>query len=262
MNMFNETVRNALSKVIKDIGFQNSDINISLASNPGDNYGGTLYRIQISGEKEGLQTTHNLVCKVPIENFKLNLNLAFNREVHVYQNILKTFEKFQEEKGLTENYKFKSYVHCYDSGCLKNSEYIIMDDLKSNSYVMLNKLSKIDRPHVELVVKALAEFHALSFALKDQRKEVFQKISNVPEVLVGVLSERAFLDMCDFGLAQAVEALNKCDKDLQDKVRKVRENLLATVKEFFNGVGSEDYCVINHADCWNNNMMFKYEVGK
>uniref|UniRef100_A0A6M2DEQ6 Putative ecdysteroid kinase n=1 Tax=Xenopsylla cheopis TaxID=163159 RepID=A0A6M2DEQ6_XENCH len=256
MEVFNLTVRGALKKVIKNIGFEKYDVNVTLASKPGDNYGGTLHRIEITGQKQESKVTYYLICKIPIENFKLNLALAFQREVHVYQNILKAFAEFQEEKGLEDRKKFSSYVHCYDAGLTEGSEFIIMDDLTSQSYVMLNKLSNLDRQHVQLVVKALAEFHALSFTLKYQKPERFEEISNIPEVLIGVLSEKAFLDMLDFGLEQAILAV---DELLGNKVMKVKENLKEIISEFLNGVGTDNYRVINHADCWNNNTMFKYE---
>lgn len=59
---------------------------------------------------------------------------------------------------------------------------ICLEDLRPKGFVMRDRMKQMDFPHASLAFKALGRLHALSFALRDQRPEIFQKkIANLQE---------------------------------------------------------------------------------
>lgn len=250
-------IKKAIQNILQDQQITDHKIIVTPGSNPGDNYGSIIYRIQINGKRDNMDTSLSLICKVPVTGSKITQSVGFQREVNVYKNILEELKKFQQECNIDFKDGFNSFIKCYAADEVVGKEFLILEDLKPQNFIMLSKDTEIDKAHGELVVKELAKLHAFSFALKVKKPEVFKKISNLPEVLIGLTGEKSFFNICECGLRKA---LTYCDEKFKNGVQKMIEDLPDVMRSSISGKDSKEYLVINHADCWKNNMMFKYEV--
>ncbi|XP_026467679.1 uncharacterized protein LOC113371259 [Ctenocephalides felis] len=146
-----------------------------------DNYLGTLYRVEIISTDNDNGTKLNLICKIPSSDWGSEdnwqkIHIPYEREVYVYNVILKSFEKLQNDKNLNENQKFASYALCHVASDVNKKEFLILEDLHARNFVMFDKRKKMDFSHITLVAKGLAKYHALSFVMRDQQPEKFHKI--------------------------------------------------------------------------------------
>lgn len=61
---------------------------------------------------------------------------------------------------------------------------LFLEDLQLRGFVMWDRIKQLDFAHMSLSFRALGRFHALSFALRDQRPEDFMsKIATLKEPL-------------------------------------------------------------------------------
>lgn len=257
MALLQDHVQKAVQNIILEQQITDYNIEVTPGSNAGDNYGSTIYRIQVKGRRINGDTTLSLICKVPIATSKISQSLGFKREIHAYKNLLKYLKQFQEEKNIQFIDGFNTSIKCYDADDTIGKEYIILEDLKPEGFTMLAKDVYIDKVHAQHVVKELAKFHAISFAMKDQKLEEFKRLSNLPEVIFEIIGEQPLNNLCKLALERAI---NLCAEKYKNNIQNLLDNLPDILRDSMSGKGSEDYLVITHADCWKNNMMFKYEV--
>ncbi|XP_026467668.1 uncharacterized protein LOC113371248 [Ctenocephalides felis] len=265
MEEFSEHVQVALKQLIAKSGINNYEVKLSPASKKGDNYLGTLYRVEIISTDNDKDTKLNLICKIPSSDWGSEdnwqkIHIPYEREVYVYNVILKSFEKLQNDKNLNENQKFASYALCHVASDVNKKEFLILEDLHARNFVMFDKRKKMDFSHITLVAKGLAKYHALSFVMRDQQPEKFHKITQIDSAMYDMTGREAFYDLCDFGLKQALEAIDDGGiTEFHENVKKIKDNCEEYMESCFNATGSENYRVLSHGDCWNNNMMFKYQ---
>lgn len=142
------------------------------------------------------------------------------------------------------------------------SEFVLLEDMTAQRFAIIDKCTEeVTADHVRLVMRTLAKFHAISFALKDQQPNKFEELASS-------LTEH-FLNRNDRGLR---EYLTKRISRVFDVVSDEKDaHLLAKVKKLFerecldvvadcldvNVVGSA--AIIIHGDTWQNNIMFQYD---
>lgn len=73
-------------------------------------------------------------------------------------------------------------------------EVLILEDMREQGYVMLDRRNSLDVTHCQLVLEHLAKLHAISFAMRDQKPEQFNSLKNS-------ISETLFLNPPTEGLA-------------------------------------------------------------
>lgn len=72
---------------------------------------------------------------------------------------------------------FIEYPICYKSITTEPTESLFFEDMNLSEYVMIDK-DELTSEHVYVVMRTLAKFHAISFALKDQEPEKFAELLN------------------------------------------------------------------------------------
>lgn len=127
----------------------------------------------------------------------------------------------------------------------------------------------LDEPHLLLMTKVLAEYHALSFAMKLKQPETFKKLvkniiplpflpgdgetSNLYTVVYGV-GVRRFLMYVD-------KIASKCSatfiKDTNNLKSKYGDNPAAIMESFRRA--DETFSIILHGDFNRNNVLFRYD---
>lgn len=260
---------NALNRIAKDEGFSNYVIDYDRGSNFGDGFVAEIVRAKIIGNRlvKGVQEESELVLivKLPPENKarreQMGMNV-FEREVTVYNEILPMFQKFQLDKGLKPGQGFVSFPKCYFASYDKEKDeaVIIMEDIRKKGFKMLNKYKTIDFTHATAVLETVAQFHGLSLAMKDQCPGIFEKFKGMKDAMADGLVNDMMKSMTIASCEKAIGALEPHEENIKQKLRAFSENIIEIVTTSTNGELSEPYTVINHGDCWTNNMMFKYEV--
>jgi len=109
-------------------------------------------------------------------------------------------------------------------------------------------------------MKEYGKFHALSYALQDQKPEIFKELcNNTEETFFSHMKN----DEMHKGIQQQSEkALNALDpvkhKVAYEKFKNFRSAMIDLLHEAVKAKPAGKYAVIGHGDCWVNNMLFKY----
>lgn len=120
--------------------------------------------------------------------------------------------------------------------------------------------------HMSLLLKALGKFHAVSFALKEQQPEKFNKLSSLAfEQYWTMFSESDFGNYYKDLLKRFITVLEDEKRfDLIEKFNKViGYNIVESILGLVSSEAAEPYSVICHGDLTVNNTMYsKDEQGK
>lgn len=260
---------NAVDRIAQAEGFTNYVINYDRGSNFGDGFVAEIVRAKIVGSqlKKGVQqdTELVLVLKLPPENKARRETMGMNvfeREVTAYNEILPMFQKFQLDKGLKPGQGFVSFPKCYYASFDKEKDeaVIIMEDIRRKGYKMLNKYKTVDFEHAKAVLETVAQLHGLSLAMKDQCPGIFNKFKGLKDVMADGMLNDMMKSITITNCEKAIGTLEPHEENLKKKLRAFGENIFDIVQTCTNGELVEPYTVLNHGDCWTNNMMFKYQV--
>nr|XP_022920838.1 uncharacterized protein LOC111429218 [Onthophagus taurus] len=235
-------------------------IEISPGCEVGDGFASKTLAVDI----KGLDKTINLFVKYFPEDDQNPLikvfAMVFNTEFRFYDKIFPEMIKFQQEKGLTEQEMFQNVPKHLKTLIEYNGiPPIILENLRPIGYKLRNFKSSIDEDHLTLSLKAYAQYHAISFAMKDQRSELFKKLSvDIKDFHVAAFNVMRLADslggMIDSFLSNLDPVL---DRKLLNECRNLKEVLIHNVANLNKLV--DDYAVICQGDCWSNNMMYLYD---
>lgn len=259
-----------LESVAKDEGFVDFTLEHSSGSNIGDGFMGIMQRVLIRGRRNGRQEVHPVMLKMPptnkVRQQQFKSAVLFEREIKMYQHVLPLFVEFQQSHGLTPEGEvgFFGFPKCYATVCEPelNRFALVMEDLRAKNYAMFDKLKSIDMNHCQLIMEELAKYHAVSFALHDQRPETFEQFYTLEDVFVEHMikgNKEMMQTFYDFALDRVVNSLDDDETELKTLIRKVNGNLAEQLDTCVTlRPDRRATSVINHGDCWNNNMMYLY----
>lgn len=253
-----------LDKVAIAEGFANYEVKVDHGSAIGDGFVGVLFKVTI--QERDSDRKLSLVLKSPPESYarrhQFDSMSLFKREVFVYSDVLPAFVKFQEEKKINKSLGFFDFPKCFfaEYSEEKDDAIIIMEDLKENGYRMWNKFDPINYDHTKLVVAALGKLHAVSFAMKAQRPEIFAKYKELDDFMSKKLEEESFLGMLVMNVDRAAGTIDENDVKRRNRVLKLKENLKQIMLDAVNPELAEPYAIVTHGDCWSNNFMYQYNV--
>lgn len=266
-----EHVEVAIQNIATAENFSQFTINLSTGANVGDGFAGEITKVTLIGNRVINGVTYAdselvLVVKLPPENKVREMHgmKLFEREVFAYNELLPTFAKFQQDHGLKSGSAgFYNYPKCYYAHHDKalGQSVIIMEDIRERGFKMENKNKPVQYSHVKTVMEKLAEFHAISLAMKQQRPQEFARFKELKDVMGN--DDPKAKEMGKMMLAgageRALATLDDNEQVLKDKIRRILD-IIPNESDRYLGENSEPYSVINHGDSWINNMMFKFEV--
>ncbi|KAG5861426.1 hypothetical protein JTB14_004724 [Gonioctena quinquepunctata] len=212
---------------------------------------------------ENKKKTYNLAVKYIKDNEVLRKISSFQQvckiEFHMYSRVFPAMENFLAERKIREDLtSIPKCYSCIDSG---HEEVIVMENLKKNGYEMNDKKEPLNFYNLKAILKEYGEFHALSFALKNQKRELYQELSEYlnDDILLSIMADKRMTNSLKENLQTALETLKlNGDIYLHDELCKIfssplHEIIIAIVKI------DEPQSVIVHGDCWNNNYLYKYQ---
>lgn len=264
---------NLLNEIAIKEGFTDYQIKSTAGSNHGDGFLGIMVRVTLEGlrkkanEIEAKADSLPLICKLPpadkVRREMFKTANAFISEIHSYDVLLPAMVKFQEERGIAKEDGFFEFPKSYGTFAdPENGDFaLVMEDLKAEGYDMWNKFEDLDFNHASLVMKEMGKYHALSFALRDQRPEIFAEFSKKkPVFMLEMIENEMSAKFLDNNYDMASKTLEPTEKDLYDKMQGLRTTFKSKMYELCQDQ-AEPFSVMNHGDFWNNNMMYLYGKG-
>ncbi|KAK5645910.1 hypothetical protein RI129_004374 [Pyrocoelia pectoralis] len=232
---------------------------------PGENWVGEIYRVKaIANEKGKTGMEYSLILKIApydlLYRHVFNAASLFHREIYFYNKILPELIDIQREKGIKAI--FQPFSKFYLSSKEYLGEAIVMDDMGAKGFIVGNHRRPVDYETALLVMKTLGQFHALSFAMKEYKPEVYEEIKsncednflNNPAVYTMV--RKLYLNLSN----QTIATCGPGDEKIVESINKFAENLSSTFPELALQQEHEDYGVITHGDPQIRNFLFKYRT--
>lgn len=259
--MLPESLLKLLHQVARAEGFRDYEIETKTGSNHGDNFVAVMTSITLLGTKElnGTCEELHLICKTqPADGARKRMfksDLVFDREIYTYSKLLPAFVRFQQEQRLSEIESFLSFpkVYAYEANEQNGNYVLIMEDMRHKKYEMWPKEKVIDLEHELHVLGELGKYHGVSIALKDQRPDEFSKFKKLKDLFVEVVVNGLFGPFVQKSIKRAADALE--NPEYRKYMHNLRKNYTSKVKNY---LSSEEYGVIGHGDCWNNNFLFQH----
>lgn len=185
--------------------------------------------------------------------------LPFINEIYFYETIWRKLEQFYYE---TTNKRLRLVPKCLGTS-QTGTKRLILENLKSQGFKTSEKTKPFDSDQLELAFKTYGIFHGVSLAYRENNQEEFVQWAN------SIQFEWKKLFSKGSSISQALvysmtngEKLfdEQTEKHLVEKLREYKENGPDILYNLLNQ--STVQPVINHGDCWSNNMMFKYDVSQ
>lgn len=174
---------------------------------------------------------------------------VFTTETIMYQEVLPELEQLYKEAGSNIIFAPKSY------NIPTEHPYILLEDLKPKGFKNVNRLEGLNIEQTEAVLTVLAQWHAASavhVTLTGKYKQFTTFFREENRKMMKPIFD------------SLTEVFLKCAKTYDghelyyDSLVKHKDNI---VDELFkvNELDENDFNVLNHGDCWSNNVMFKHD---
>uniref|UniRef100_A0A1I8MYS3 CHK kinase-like domain-containing protein n=1 Tax=Musca domestica TaxID=7370 RepID=A0A1I8MYS3_MUSDO len=249
-----ELFEKILTENVKDFRrIENFKICPALA--PGENYATVMLKVHINcllatGQIEKI----TFMLKVPHDNELYRNELIkwdmFATEHGMYREIVPEFENLFRQRGIEVRFGATAYE------LPVKEEYILLEDLTRRGFCNVQRQNCLDVEHCRGVLKKLAQFHAAS-AVWVEHNGPFPKIYQPGMIRKEsmTLLKPMLISSLEHVL-KAVKHLENADK-YHEKLQYFGEHLEEAL--FQQGAKNEhDFLVLNHGDCWANNIMFQY----
>ncbi|EDV53683.1 uncharacterized protein LOC6554934 isoform X2 [Drosophila erecta] len=181
----------------------------------------------------------------------MNQLKMFQREHQVYHNVLPKFEELYREVGKEVSFGPRAFKLDYNIGV----QYVLLEDLKSKHYKNVVRQDGFNKLCLKQVLKKLAQFHAAS-AVCVERHGAFSKLLTNGVYTKANQSILQDLNDPDTFLSQLRRWRlgDHFHKRLVEKEKDLVDGLL-----LLHSTDSNEFNVLNHCDCWVNNVMFKFD---
>ncbi|XP_067626274.1 uncharacterized protein [Eurosta solidaginis] len=240
---------------------------------PGDNYGSCMLAIAANIKRTNGQVEElPIIAKLPPLTNEIYWQIFSPErtcitENTVFHSLAPEMRQLQLEAGLPKEKIFDGIPRYYGSRIaldpkatkVDRDAVLVQENLQISGYKPGNRHKMFDFAHAQLVLEYLAQFHALSIALRHKKPENFSKsirpyfnrfnMNNTlgPEMLEDVRkSLRGDLEIVTNKNAKEVEEIMKLF-DLFDEMMAQPE------------AADGPFTTVSHFDLWINNIMFKYD---
>ncbi|XP_074031753.1 uncharacterized protein [Leptinotarsa decemlineata] len=244
------------------------DTKISRLTAPGENYGSEMLRVDLvlkDGETDKEEDLSVVAKLIPISDFfrtMFHVQVTFKNEKEFYNTVVPTLQAFQRKQGATK------VIECFpkfygarsnlenNNGLVDDNAVLILENLKSKGYINVDRFRGFDLNTTKMLLRDIAQFHAVPLALKLNDPETFEK--NVKAYLA-CFHPLPPVPPSDEGGAHLISHLEN-----SENVRHLLPKLLASMKYFGKLATTfrEPFATITHRDLWVNNIMIRFDGKK
>ncbi|XP_066588220.1 uncharacterized protein [Prorops nasuta] len=235
---------------------------------PGENFGSIVLAIDATVSRDNVAKTYNLVIKLPPKSDYLldlfNSPLTFKKELSFYKDIVPAYAQVQLESGIKRENLIDIVPRFYggrlglkDPDKFDEQGVVVLENLTVAGFKMQDRITGMDRDHMDFAIKGLASFHAVVISLKLNRPEFFERVvmpslvKPVNDTATKCLSDMLIKALQDIGEFQETKKYYASAK----KTIEYAEKLAESEQE-----PEEPWGTIVHSDFWVNNMMFSYDT--
>ncbi|XP_014275092.1 uncharacterized protein [Halyomorpha halys] len=260
--MDKEVLEVVLKNLAKESGVASIlDVEAVPALPKGENYTSTILRVTVKVVLgNGRKAKKSFIMKKMITEgkggeFMKEHNVA-QQETRVYTAILKQMSYLMEEFEDTDEPLWCNFVH-YDP----SSSCILLEDLKVSGYSCVPRQESLDLDHAILALRGLGRYHGMAKVL-EQRGIISN--DNKPN---GLFNDLKLIRCIPYaGILNVSKVMKKSwGPDWEDTSKKLNipfEPFAEKWRSMGQVPTDTEFIVLNHGDCWSNNMMFKYDFQK
>ncbi|XP_030374402.1 uncharacterized protein LOC115623973 [Scaptodrosophila lebanonensis] len=228
------------------------------ATSPGDNYTSTMIRVIVRIElKDGSEKDTSYILKTMLESTEtasfVNSMQLFPKEKQMYEVHIPNFTKLYNEAGVD----IELAPRCLHIEETPECITLVMEDLKRRNFSNADRLKGLDMAHMSRVLQKLAELHAASAV----NYELNGKYENM--YLLSFYTEdnrKMFEAMGEARHAQYAKAMRQWGlPDVETHINITSDAKFFDAAVKLNEVNENEFNVLNHGDCWVNNIMFSYK---
>lgn len=239
----------------------------------GDNYAcfvtSVEVRFRLGGEERfrlggGEERSASYVAKLNPRrvNEALNEMMAklFYREGTVFTKVVPAMNRILARIGCPPI----AVAKCFFCSLAKGEEVLILEDLRPRGFKMWDRRRGIDAPHARLVLQELGRFHAASLLLESELpdKDLLRTYSLGDHFMSSDAAKKLFGGMVSAQLeatARILEEIPKYERVCQWLHETKGESLNMFTEMLDPANYKPPFFVLNHGDCWNNNLLFRYD---
>ncbi|XP_042243293.1 uncharacterized protein LOC121880201 [Homarus americanus] len=227
----------------------------------GDNYACIVTSVIVQYTLEGAQHETTYVAKIgrdmQVASLKTMFRQMFVREGKCLGEILPRINEVMRKIGRREISVAKCFHCCLDEG----KEILLMEDLRARSFRMFDRQRGMDAAHATLVLQELGRLHAASILLdKTLPSHDFTKTwTCLTDDWTTDDENKMFKTMTDHQLDGAAMIMKKIPnyERVVRWIEGIKETAVDIMKQSFRSEDGEG--VLLHGDCWNNNVLFRYD---
>ncbi|XP_065170936.1 uncharacterized protein [Atheta coriaria] len=251
-----EEFHDIVQDVARKEDIKNAKLALQSSSNKGDGYLGMVKFGQIVGTNKTLDVVLKCSHRNP-KKFEDFIHKIYLNEIHFYERIAPTFQKFQDEHQVSQ--PWDNTAKFYGAIDEEHKETLVLGNLKSNGYDMWDRKQLMNEAHLKCALKTFAKFHGTSYAMQKLRPDLYKEIT-------GTMSHDLFYEVIDIMnfLTQVKTMITDIAKVIFDPEEEktyldVTNKFAATadehIKAVFNYHAND---VILQGDCWCSNALYHY----
>ncbi|XP_076388321.1 uncharacterized protein LOC100883549 isoform X2 [Megachile rotundata] len=140
----------------------------------------------------------------------------------------------------------------------ENPPVLFMEDLRKRAFIMKNRQKGLSFEHCRMAIQQMARLHAGSVAIFEKHPAMIEAFRDGG--IVSTKCPTSFIRMMEVSLLRIGKEIRtwsdeKC-ANTADKLFKLAKNIGPRCVDVYR-YDPDEFCVLNHGDCWINNMMFR-----
>ncbi|XP_042858440.1 uncharacterized protein LOC122244565 isoform X2 [Penaeus japonicus] len=230
----------------------------------GDNYACFVTSVEVQYRLGGKERTTSYVAKLnPCRtNEALNemMGKIFYREGTVFTKVIPAMNEILTQKGCPPIAAAK----CFFCSLEKGAETLLLEDLRPRGFKMWDRRRGIDVAHARLVLQEIGRLHAASLLLEADLpdKNILHTYDLYDFFMSSESTKKMFGAMVVGQLDATARILEKFPKyeRVCQWLEKIKHTSMDTFLEMLDPANYKPpFFVLNHGDCWNNNLLFRYD---